>query len=82
MRFAPMTGSASTRAHEVLGRIRDKYKELGWEAGELGYPTSGEYDVAGGRKSDFEHGSITWRSATDDFEVEMAPVTDADGGTE
>ncbi len=63
--------SPATGAHEVLGRIRDKYKELGWEAGELGYPVSGEYAVDGGRKSDFEHGSITWRAATNDFEVEI-----------
>ncbi len=58
-----------TGAHEVLGRIRDKYKELGWEAGKLGYPTSGEIEVPGGRRSDFEHGSITWNAATDDFTV-------------
>ena len=63
--------SPATGAHEVLGRIRDKYKELGWEAGELGYPVSGEYAVDGGRKSDFEHGSITWQAATNDFEVEI-----------
>ncbi len=72
----------STGAHEVLGRIRDKYKDLGWEAGVLGYPVSGEYAVDGGRKSDFEHGSITWLSATDEFEVETDAVGAGDGGTE
>ncbi len=60
-----------TGAHEVLGRIRDEYKELGWEAGKLGYPISGEIEVPGGRRSDFEHGSITWNAATDDFTVVM-----------
>jgi hypothetical protein len=60
-----------TGAHEVLGRIRDKWKELGWEAGALGYPVSGEYDVSGGRRSDFERGSITWKAATDSFAVAM-----------
>jgi len=54
----------ATGAHEVLGMIRDKWKEVGWEAGALGYPVSGEYAVAGGRKSDFQHGSITWDATT------------------
>lgn len=63
----------SLGAHEVLGRIRDEWKARGWEAGPLGYPISGEYDVPGGRRSDFEHGSITWRAATDDFVVTAAP---------
>ncbi len=52
--------SPKTGANEVYGYIRDTYKEIGWEAGPLGYPISGEYDVENGRKSDFEHGSITW----------------------
>jgi hypothetical protein len=51
--------------HEVHGRIRDAWAQVGWEAGELGYPTSDEYAVAGGRRSDFQHGSITWTEATD-----------------
>ncbi|OJY30219.1 MAG: hypothetical protein BGO98_26125 [Myxococcales bacterium 68-20] len=62
-----------TGAHEVLGRIRDKWKELGWEAGALGYPTSGEYAVTGGRRSDFQNGSIEWNVATDTTTVEMKP---------
>jgi hypothetical protein len=66
--FTPDTG-----AHEVLGRIRDEYEARGWEAGPLGYPTSGEYAVPEGRKADFEHGSITWRTATDDFDVRISP---------
>ncbi|HTL34326.1 MAG TPA: hypothetical protein VL326_14465 [Kofleriaceae bacterium] len=56
--------SPTTDAHEVHGVIRDKYKDLGWEAGQLGYPTSDEYAVTGGRRSDFEHGSITWSTQT------------------
>ncbi len=56
--------SPSTGAHEVHGTIRDKYKEVGWEAGRLGYPTSDEYSVSGGRRSDFEHGFITWDAQT------------------
>jgi hypothetical protein len=59
----------ATGAHEVHGRIRDKYKELGWEAGPLGYPTSDETATTGGRRSTFEHGSITWSPQTDTFTV-------------
>ncbi len=60
-----------TGAHEVRGRIRDKWAELGWEAGALGYPISGEYAVTAGRKSDFQHGSITWDEDSDEFTVTM-----------
>ena len=52
-------------AFEVHGRIRDAWKAAGWEAGSLGYPISDEYAVPVGRRSDFQHGSITWTSATD-----------------
>ena len=57
--WTPQTG-----AHEVRGAIRDKYAQLGWEAGSLGYPISDEYSVTGGKRSDFQHGSITWDSAS------------------
>lgn len=63
--------SPKTDAYEVLGRIRDKYKELGWEAGALGYPISGESAVPGGRKSEFEKGSITWNVGAETFTVTM-----------
>jgi hypothetical protein len=58
-----------TGAHEVHGRIRDAWKDAGREAGELGYPISDEYAVTGGRRSDFQHGSITWDSATDQTSI-------------
>jgi len=61
----------ATGAHEVRGAIRDKWKELGWEAGSLGYPISDEYSVAAGRKSDFQHGSITWNEKSNSTTVEM-----------
>ncbi len=64
--WTPQTG-----AHEVRGAIRDKYKEMGWESGQLGYPTSDEYAVANGRRSDFQHGSITWDSATNTSTVAL-----------
>ena len=60
----------STGAHVVYGKIRDKWEELGWERGALGYPTSDEYAVSGGRRSDFQRGKITW-----DFSSATAIVT-------
>lgn len=56
-------------AHEVHGAIRDKWRDLNWETGSLGYPTSDEYAVTDGRRSDFEHGSLTWSSATNTVTV-------------
>ncbi len=60
-----------TGAHEIYGFIRDRYKDLGWEAGPLGYPTSGEYDVEDGRRNDFQNGSITWNPKTDEYYVKF-----------
>ena len=51
-------------AHEVHGAIRARWAALGWEQSVLGYPISDEYTIAGGRRSDFQHGSISWTSAT------------------
>lgn len=62
-------------AFEVHGRIRDAWAAAGWEAGSLGYPTSDEYVVSGGRRSDFQHGSITWNQATDQTTVTPANGT-------
>jgi uncharacterized protein with LGFP repeats len=61
--------SPSTGAHEVHGKIRDAWKAAGWEAGALGYPTTDEVTVTGGKKSTFQHGSITWDSTTDQTTV-------------
>lgn len=57
--FTPATG-----AHEVGGAIGSAWAAGGWERGALGYPTSDEYAVSGGRRGDFEHGSVTWDAAT------------------
>jgi hypothetical protein len=46
--------------HEVRDAIRVSWSDLGWEMSFLGYPVSDEYDVDGGRRSDFENGSIAW----------------------
>jgi uncharacterized protein with LGFP repeats len=52
--------SPATGAHTVRGAIRDRWASVGWENGRLGYPTSDEYAVTGGRRSNFSGGSITW----------------------
>jgi uncharacterized protein with LGFP repeats len=59
----------TTGAHEVRGAIRDKWRDLGWEAGPLGYPVAGEVQLPTGVRSDFEHGSITWTRATGEVTV-------------
>ncbi|MGY1841151.1 MULTISPECIES: LGFP repeat-containing protein [unclassified Modestobacter] len=53
-----------TGAHQIEGAIRDRWAALGWERSYLGYPTSDEYPVPGGRRSDFQGGSLTWNAAT------------------
>ncbi len=56
--------SPSTGAHEVRGAIRDRWAALGWDRSYLGYPTSDEFGVPGGRRTNFERGSITWTAST------------------
>ncbi|MDT0275735.1 PQQ-dependent sugar dehydrogenase [Blastococcus goldschmidtiae] len=53
-----------TGAHEVRGAIRARWAALGWEQSYLGFPTSDEFSVAGGRRTNFERGYITWTAAT------------------
>ncbi len=52
-----------TGAREIRGAIRNHWAAMGWERG-LGYPVSDEYDVPGGRRSDFQRGSIVWDART------------------
>jgi GH25 family lysozyme M1 (1,4-beta-N-acetylmuramidase) len=59
----------NTGAHAVQGAIRDRWASLGWERSALGYPTSDEFDVAGGRRNTFQHGYITWFSASSAIQV-------------
>jgi len=56
--------SPSTGAHNVQGSIRNTWAGLGWEGSFLGFPTSDEYPIASGARSDFQGGQITWDSAT------------------
>ncbi|WP_166459704.1 choice-of-anchor D domain-containing protein [Amycolatopsis pithecellobii] len=52
--------SPSTPASAIYGLIRQKWASLGWERSALGYPTSDEYGIDGGRRNDFVHGWITF----------------------
>ncbi|WP_238996152.1 LGFP repeat-containing protein [Corynebacterium macginleyi] len=51
-------------AHQVSGRIRDKWGDLGWEGGALGYPITDELKTPDGkgRFNHFQGGSIYWES--------------------
>ncbi|WP_425309456.1 PKD domain-containing protein [Ammonicoccus fulvus] len=52
--------SPGTGAWEVHGLIRDEWARRGWERSSLGYPTSDEFAVPGGRRSNFQRGYIEW----------------------
>lgn len=56
--------TAETGAHEVRGAIRDKWIEMGAEAGPLGYPIAGEQATSTGVLTFFQRGTITWTRAT------------------
>ena len=56
-------------AHIVQGAIRARWAQLGWERSSLGYPTTDEYAVTGGRRNDFQQGSIIWTQRTNTIQV-------------
>jgi uncharacterized protein with LGFP repeats len=56
--------SPASGAHEVQGAIRATWAGMGWETGQLGFPTSDEYAVPGGRASDFTGGTLRWDAGT------------------
>ncbi|MEV0245145.1 esterase [Nocardia sp. NPDC050712] len=47
--------------HIVWGEIRKAWEANGGANGKLGYPTSDEQDVPGGKESTFTGGTITWK---------------------
>jgi outer membrane protein assembly factor BamB len=53
--WTPSTGPAA-----IYGLIRQQWASMGWERSALGYPTSDEYGITGGRRNDFVHGWITF----------------------
>ncbi len=54
----------ATGAWSVHGAIRDRWAALGWERSALGYPTSDEYAIPGGRQNTFVSGRISWSRST------------------
>lgn len=55
---------AGGRVQSVRGAILAIYLQLGGPAGSLGAPVSNEYAVPGGRRSDFERGSLLFNGTT------------------
>jgi uncharacterized protein with LGFP repeats len=49
-----------TGPHEVHGAILALWSEMGFERSRLGFPTSDEQNMVGGRISHFERGEIRW----------------------
>jgi hypothetical protein len=56
----------------VQGRIHGLFGSMGYERGFLGYPTSDEYPIVGGRASNFQGGTVAWSPATGAREVHGA----------
>ncbi|MGH3433729.1 MAG: SpoIID/LytB domain-containing protein [Thermocrispum sp.] len=61
--------SKPSGAREVYGRILQRYLGLGGAKSQLGFPTTGEYDVKGGRASDFQGGRLVWHRSTNTVTV-------------
>ncbi|WP_317983907.1 N-acetylmuramoyl-L-alanine amidase [Nocardia colli] len=49
---------------EVLGKILDRFLQLGGDAGVLGLPTSDAYNVPNGQRADFQYGSLILNQVT------------------
>ncbi|MFH8725392.1 FG-GAP-like repeat-containing protein [Streptomyces termitum] len=86
--------SSASGAWPVFGAIRTHWLSKGGHTGSLGFPTSNEYLVAGGRRSDFQNGYIRWNressyvaehAATDrtaHLRTDLAGDYDGDGKTD
>lgn len=57
------------KVFQVKGAIFDRWGELKWENGPLGYPTSDEVSVAGGVYQTFDRGLMFWSPTTGAYEV-------------
>ena len=58
------SGRFAGSAFEVHGCIALRYLGMGGTSSWLGLPVSDEFDIPGGRRSDFEGGSIAWDALT------------------
>ncbi|MFE0103382.1 M12 family metallo-peptidase [Streptomyces sp. NPDC059009] len=63
--------SRTTGAHPVWGAFRSEYGKLGWERGRLGYPTTDEQRIWGGKavRQRFEGGALTYDVRTKQVSV-------------
>ncbi|MFI7116719.1 PQQ-dependent sugar dehydrogenase [Amycolatopsis sp. NPDC049868] len=55
--------SMATDSHGVWGEIRKRWAALGWERSYLGYPTTDEMAVTGGRQNNFQGGYVFWSAS-------------------
>ncbi|WP_232110860.1 LGFP repeat-containing protein [Nocardia wallacei] len=55
--------SEQTGAHVVWGDIRQEWENSGGVNSKLGYPTTDEKDISGGKQSEFTGGSISWNAS-------------------
>ena len=55
--------------HVVRGAILRRWAQANYAEGPLGYPTSHAFAVEGGQRCRFQHGTITWRRASNTFVV-------------
>ncbi|MEX5718160.1 N-acetylmuramoyl-L-alanine amidase [Geodermatophilus maliterrae] len=68
-RYALFAGGAvywspATGTHELVGPVHQRWVELGWEHGRLGYPVTGSVPTATGWRTDFQGGSIGYDTTT------------------
>ena len=61
---APSSPRPNGGVWAVLGQIFETWQNLGADYGELGLPTSDEYPVPGGLRTDFENGSLIFNELT------------------
>ncbi|NUP27424.1 MAG: hypothetical protein HOQ44_12175, partial [Nocardia sp.] len=53
------------QVHEVVGKVLDRFLELGADAGALGLPLTDAYPVPEGLRTDFQNGSLILNQAAD-----------------
>ncbi|MCA0145848.1 Ig-like domain-containing protein [Blastococcus sp. LR1] len=75
-----MFWSPGSGAHAVLGAIYAAWGRSGFENGPLGYPTSGDMTLRGGRWQPFQGGAVYWTPSTGANTVRGA-IRDAWGRT-
>jgi hypothetical protein len=75
--------SPSTGAQKIGGPIRERWAQLGWEAGHLGYPTGAPAILPTGpddRRQPFQGGAILYTPATGAYADPMRWTTHFSGG--